>query len=315
MIITLRGTHHHTKAVVEAGALLAASTALVKSKKTILLQFTATETVSALNVLRGKELQANMINGMKVFEEDGLDTLAMYSDTQQIGKEQLDDTTSAIMEKANLFDVLKPSNQKEFYETLDVSALRKIIDGAKEVYDYVYVILPSNEYIVKKICELADENIIVVPHGPASTKYVKTEDKKPVSYLVTDYEPNSKFSAKILQKAYGTKRLYTIPHNYLYKDALLDNNLLGFVLTNKKNMKEDINYAFTSSVMKLLNRYVAGTDDDEDNELDLPTKPKAKDQSLKPVENQPLPDDAAQEIVVQKGKLFKRRDKQVTINL
>ena len=110
----------------------------------------------------------------------------------------------------------------------------------------------------------------------------------------------------MVKKAYNTKKVYTVPHNYLYKDALLGKNMLGFIMRNKKDMKDDINYPFTASLNLLLNRLVAGMDDDED-EMDLPQKTKTPEPPKK--ELQEIPDGAAQEVVVKKGGLFKKKEK------
>lgn len=314
MVISIRAIAGKEKSAVECGALLAGMTALCKSKKTVLLQYTAGETVSALDVLKGRDLEENRIfgDGVQTYSENGLDSMRVYASSMQLGKEQFNDTVAPIMEKANLFDVLKPSTQKDFYDMVELGHLTAIIEGSKELYDYTYVILPNNENIVKKVTAICDENIVVVPHGPVTKDFIVTDDKKPVSYLISDFESSSKYDVKMVKKAYNTKKVYTVPHNYLYKDALLGKNMLGFIMRNKKDMKDDINYPFTASLNLLLNRLVAGMDDDED-EMDLPQKTKTPEPPKK--ELQEIPDGAAQEVVVKKGGLFKKKEKQVTINL
>ena len=310
MIITVRGLKNGLASAASVTALLSAMTAVVKSKKTIAFQITAYDAPSVIDYLEGKQLRAEAINaGFRVWKDEGIDALIVRSETADLTKEHFDQTVTAISEKDNLFDVLKPTQKREFFTFLTESNVQNIIEGSKSVYDYIFILLPELQEVIDIAWKIADENIIVIPQGP---KVEIDEDLTKSTLLVNDYEPDSIYTAKSIAKDYGVKKVYVLPHNYQYRDALLQKTLLDFVLKNKKDIKSDINFDFTSSVMQLLGKYIAGINDDEEEEDKYPEK-KPKKEKLRPQEIEEIPDEAVQEIIVKKG-LF-RRKKTFTVDL
>ena len=311
MVITIRGLKHGAANAASVTALLSAMVATVKSKKTFVMQLTGYGEPSVIDFLEGKQLAAEEINlGFKVWRDEGIDAITVRAETADLTKEHFDQTVTAISEKENLFDVLKPTQKKEFFDFIQEESIINIIDGAKEFYDYIFILLPENKEIIDAVAKRAEENIIVIPQGP---KVEMENVPEKVTFIVNDFEKNSIYTIRDIAKDYGVKKLYVLPHNYQYRDAIIQRTLLDFVLKNKKDIKSDVNYEFTNSIMQLLSKYVAGIDEeDEEEEEELPKK-KPKKETLIPDDIDDIPDDAIQEIVVKKG-LF-RKKKRLTADL
>ena len=314
MIITVRGLKNGLANAASVTALLAAMTAIVKSKKTLAIQITPYDAASILDYLEGKQLHAEEINaGFKVWKDEGIDALLVRSETSDLTKEHFDQTATAISDKENLFDVLKPTQKKEFFAFMKWDAIVNIIEGAKTVYDYIFILLAEMPELIEIAKEKADENIIVIPQGP---KVEIDDDLTKTTLIVNDFEKDSIYTSKNIAKEYGVKKIYTLPHNYQYRDALLQKTLLDFVLKNKKDIKADVNFDFTSSVMSLLGKYVAGINDDEDEDIEktMPKK-KPKEEKMQADEIDPIEDQAIQEIIVKKGPFGIFKSKKLTADL
>ena len=310
MVITVRGLKNGMASAASVTALLSAMTATVKSKKTFAMQLTEYGEPSVIDYLEGKQLKAEELNlGFNVWRDEGIDAITVRTETADLTKEHFDQTVTAISEKENLFDVLKPTLKKEFFDFITEESILNIIDGAKNFYDYIFILLPENKDIIDIVEKRAEQNIIVIPQGPR----VEIENiPKFVTYIVNDFEKDSIYTVRDIAKDYGVKKVYTLPHNYQYRDALIQKTLLDFVLKNKKDIKADVNYEFTQSVMQLLSKYIAGVDDEDDEEeVEKAEKTTEKvrevKQSLIPDDIDDIPDDAIQEIVVKKGLFTKKK--------
>lgn len=310
MIVTIRGLQEGLKNAASVTALLSAMTAIVRSKKTLMMQLTGFEEASALQMLEGKSLREQELQmTFKMYRDEGIDAIMVRAETSDLTKEHFDQTVTEVLDKQNLFDVLKETNKREFYDFLDKAKVRNILKGAKQVYDYIYVLLPEREEVIQMVQEMSDEDIVVVPQGPA-VEIDYTE--KPFTVIVNDFESKSIYDPRVMAKSYGVKKIYTLPHNYMYRDAIISQTLVDFVLENRKDMREDINYEFTSSVIKLLNKYITGEIDDDEEENDVEKMPKIDDFDTTDFpELKELPDESIQEVYVKKG-LFGRKKKKLT---
>ena len=308
MIISVRDSQNSTLDAAALTALLAGMTAIIKSKKTLAIQLTNATENSVVNVLAGQALRDNSIKEMYSFTDEGLDSLLLRSETVELNKEHYDECVTPLLEKENMLDVLKPTKKIEFKEIFSIELLQNILTNTKNVYDYVYVMLPNDDKdIISEVTALTDEDLILIPQGKKVP--VNTDNKK--TYLVIkDFEPTSKFDESSMKKKYGVKKLYYIMHNVSYKDALISENLLDFLLVNKKTIKEDDNYSFTASVRALIDRYVLDKDDDEEEEELSSTKEK---DILTAEEMDIIPESAIQEVTVRKG-LFGKK-KKIMVNM
>lgn len=311
MIITVRGLNDGMKDAAAITALLASMTAIVKSKKTVAMQFTGMEAPSILDYLSGKQIQENEISqAFKLYTDDGIDGLLIRAETAELSREHFDETVTALLDKEHLLDIIKITNKRDFYETFTKEKILNIIEGAKQLYDYIYVLLPEKSDIIEIMTDpdnvLSDENIICVPQGPQVD--LGRDVPLNLTILAYDFEAASKYDVKSMAKYYGVRRVYTLPPDFLYRDAVYSRTLLDFVIRNKKDMREDYNYDFTHSVMQLLGKYVAGgsgDDDDDESVEDAPVKERLD--TTEERELKELPDEAIQEITVKKGLFGKKK--------
>ena len=311
MIISVRDSQNITSDSASTVALLASMTAISKSKKTLVIQVTPSTDDSVLNILAGKAIRENSIKEIYSYADEGLDSLLMRAETAELAKEQYDECITPLLEKENMLDILKPSKKVDFREVYSIELLDNVLANTKDIYDYVFILIPNNDKeILEFITERTDEDLVVIPQG--KSEKVDLSNKK--TYLVVKFfESESRFDVASIKKKYGIKKVYTIPHNVAYRDSVLSETVLDFVLANKKNIKDDNNFYFMDSLKTLIDRYVLDKDDDEEEAEKPKMKHKKEVSILMADDKQELPDDAIQEVTVKTG-LF-RKKKKIMINL
>ena len=125
MIITIRDANGNVNNSVCAAALIAGMTAITKSKKTLILQFTPPTEKNVLTVMAGKSIRENSL--LYSFQDDGLDSLALKADNNDLSKEHFDECVSPILEKENMLDVLKPTKVEQYKTITSNEVLESII--------------------------------------------------------------------------------------------------------------------------------------------------------------------------------------------
>lgn len=120
-----------------------------------------------------------------------------------------------------------------------------------------------------------------------------------------------------MKKAYGVKKLFTVPYSVACRDARVSESMLDYIMKNRKDQKNDDNYELFQALYDLVDRYVVDKDDEDEEELE----DKVKDQKLL-VDKHPLadeqdilPEDAVQEVIVKKKGLFAKKEKKIMINM
>ena len=312
MVISIRDANGRTKNTVTAAGLIGGITAVSKSKNTLILQFTPAGELSILDVMAGKSIKENQIQSIYNFSDDGLDGIAIRADSNDLSKEHFDECVTPLLEKDNMLDVLKPTKSENYRDVLSEEIFENIIKGAKSVYEYVYIILPRDEddkKLVDMVMGYTDEDLVIVPQGPKQE--VDLSNQK-TNLVIINYEASSKFDLHSMKKAYGVKKLYTIPYSVACRDARISETLLDFVILNRKDLKTDDNYSLFSSLNTLIERYVTNKDDDEEEEVKLEEQPQADVKVQQPQDV--LPEDSVQEVIVRKG-LFKKKEKKIMINM
>lgn len=312
MVISIRDANGRTKNTVTAAGLIGGITAVSKSKNTLILQFTPAGELSILDVMAGKSIKENQIQSIYNFSDDGLDGIAIRADSNDLSKEHFDECVTPLLEKDNMLDVLKPTKSENYRDVLSEEIFENIIKGAKSVYEYVYIILPRDEddkKLVDMVMGYTDEDLVIVPQGPKQE--VDLSNQK-TNLVIINYEASSKFDLHSMKKAYGVKKLYTIPYSVACRDARISETLLDFIILNRKDLKTDDNYSLFSSLNTLIERYVTNKDDDDEEEAKLEDQPQA---DVKVQQSQDiLPEDSVQEVIVRKG-LFKKKEKKIMINM
>lgn len=312
MVISIRDANGRTKNTVTAAGLIGGITAVSKSKNTLILQFTPAGELSILDVMAGKSIKENQIQSIYNFSDDGLDGIAIRADSNDLSKEHFDECVTPLLEKDNMLDVLKPTKSENYRDVLSEEIFENIIKGAKAVYEYVYIILPRDEddkKLVDMVMGYTDEDLVIVPQGPKQE--VDLSNQK-TNLVIINYEPSSKFDLRSMKKAYGVKKLYTIPYSVACRDARISETLLDFIILNRKDLRTDDNYSLFSSLNTLIERYVTNKDDDEEEEVKLEEQTQADVKVQQPQDV--LPEDSVQEVIVRKG-LFKKKEKKIMINM
>lgn len=317
MLISVRDVNGNTKNAAIVAGLIGGITAVGKSKKTLILQFTAANEISVLDMLSGADIKRNSLQSIVKFTDDGLDGIAIRADSNDLIKEHFDECATDLLEKDNMLDVLKPTKSENYREVLSKDVFENIIQGASEVYEYVYVILPNTEQdpeLVELVTAHTDEDLVVISQGPKAD--VDLSNKK-TNLVVINYGATSKFDLHSMRKAYGVKKLFTVPYSVACRDARVSESLLDYIIKNRKDQKFDDNYDLFQALYALVERYVVDKEDDEEEELEE----RVKEQPLMVDENpvgRPqdiLPEDAVQEVIVRKKGLFAKKEKKIMINL
>lgn len=309
MIVSIRDSQPMSDNAISLTAVISAITAIAKSKKTLVIQLTPSKVESVLNYLYGKTLKEQDLSSVyRRYEDDGLDALFIRAETTDLTTEHFNDCATPIFEKENLLDILKPTKQIEYKKIINIENLKDIAKSAQETYDYVYILSPFDDpEIMDRVREIADENIVTVPQGHCINETLDEKD----TIVVCDFEFTSRFDQKYMKKAYGVKKLYYMPHNVEFKDSIITQNILDFVLKNKKDMKEDNNYSFVYSLLSLVNKYVVGVET-EDEEININRKNKADyEQGINELTE--IPGENVQEVTVKVGRF--KKTKKMMINI
>lgn len=311
MIISIRDAEKKLIDGAKVVSMLAGITSVGNSKKTLVLQFTPPTEDSVLNVLTGKAIKENEIMSMYAFSDDGLDGMAIRAENADLTKEHFDECATPVLEKENMLDVLKPTKSEKYREVLSDEVFENILKGSRKVYDYIYVLIPNKDpALVEMVTQYTDEDIILVPQGEKVE--VDLSNGKTI-LCVKEFEAASKFDYTSLKKRYGVKKLYTVPYNVSFRDAVTTQTVLDYILINKKIIKEDDNFSLFHSINTLIKRYVTN-EEDEDDEIESQFASKEVSIPMMVDKMDELPPDSIQEVTVKRG-LFRRKEKRIMINL
>lgn len=311
MIVSILDAENRVDEAAAITALIAGVSAIAKSKKTLVLQYTDAGMTSILDILSGREIKGNEIRDIYSYDDDGLDALLLRAETSDLTKEHYDECVTKLLEKDNMFDVIRPTAKSNLYELTEDGALKNILINAKPIYDYVFVLIPGDKAKRRKlVTDLSDEDIVIVPQGKDIGSVDVSNGKTNV--LVKDYEADSRFDLSGMRKKYGVKKIYTIPHNVGFRDAVMLESLLDFILRNRKDIKGDDNYLLTSSLNELMGRYVSDNHD-EDEEISLETA--VAGSYLVKDDLTLLPESSVQEVNVKRGLFGRKKSSQILIDL
>lgn len=316
MIISVRDAGGKTKNAAIVAGLVGGITAVGKSKKTLILQFTPAEDISVLDILAGEQIRNNTIESIIKFSDDGIDGIAIRADSNDLTKEHFDECVTDLLEKDNMLDILKPTKSENYREVISEAVFENILQGSKSVYEYVYVILPNmkqDKELVDMVTSYTDEDLVVVSQGP---KQEVSLDKK-THLVVNNYGATSKYDLYSMKKAYGVKKLFTVPYSVACRDARVSENLLDFIIKNRKDQKGDDNYELFKALYAIVDRYVVDKEEEDEEELDTKVKEQPPVLNNLPEEEAQdiLPEEAIQEVTVKKKGLFAKKEKKIMVNM
>lgn len=305
MIIAVRDAENNFRQGAAMTALLAGITAIGKSKRTIAMQLTGFTQDSIIDILYGKAIKNNTIRDIYSFKDDGIDGLLLRAETADLTKEHYDECVTPLLQKENMFDVIKPTSKPNIMDIIEGDVLENVIKNAESVYDYVYLFIPTDDTkLYEEVTRYTDEELIMVPQG--MTMKIDLANGK-THIVVKDFEEASKFDLSYIRKQYNVKTLYTLPYNVGYWDAVISENLLDFILVNRNDIKSDDNYSFSRSIWNMISKFVTSKGDMDDEEDSNKFSSKQEKQYLTAEEKTEIPETAIQQVKVKKG-LFRKED-------
>lgn len=169
MIISIRDANGRTKNAAIVASLVGGITAVGKSKKTLIVHFTKPSEPNALDMLSGTAIKRNTLQSIVKFADDGLDGIAMRADNNDLTKEHFDECVTDLLDKDNMLDILKPHKSEDYRTLVSMDVFENIIQGSKDVYEYVYIVLPSDTQdpeLVEFVTSYTDEDLVVISQGP-----------------------------------------------------------------------------------------------------------------------------------------------------
>lgn len=295
MIISVHGTEYGKRSSAPILSLLASLTMLQRNKKTLILPLCRCENGMDLEMLMDAKTkldnEAASVDGIYEFNDNGIDAFFRQTSAGRLTATHFEDYTVALAKIKHYLDITPPSSQPDFEDMLggieeDVQLLFK---AANEVYNYTFVLVnSSNEPVTHMVDKMADRIIITVRQGKTESLTWDLYDddqelRKKTFFLVEDYEKESGFDIGALKKGYRTKKLYTLPHNVQFRDAVESGSILQYALKNAKAVQGDYNYELSDAVRRLMDAISGKTamqEDEEQLESELTAKEKKADATV-----------------------------------
>lgn len=255
MIITVQGYNKKANHAEQVTAILAGMTAYQTGMKTLVLQLVNNRSNTVESMLTGIQETEKLIgSGKSLFAEEGMDALLRAADSGKLLKEDFDQYCTAMMKIENALDVCGISKASSLEETLlnenKMENVRSLIESAKSVYDIIYILAPTNnEILSEKINAMADKAVYCIYQGESQKKPMHGK----INYcIVSNFDSDSQFSIKYMQKTLGKGRWGNIPYCTGCSDAARSGNLLRFIRQNRNDGREDANYRFSENVKSIV---------------------------------------------------------------
>lgn len=238
----------HTVPYVAAVSIMAA----INYKLNVLVSHTDVERSSLERVFFKSDTDTSMIS----FNDIGLDALDRLARNSRLHEVQVKDYTVELIKER--LDVLTGSSKTE-YKSFDTEILIAIFDQIKNQYDVNFVNINGdldndfNREIISKsdlIVACINQNLWMLESyfGEHSEVRKIVESKKHV-YVMGNYDKDSKYNANNVRRRFRLKdKIYTIPYNIGYFDALNDSKSIDFIMKNSKCKTGDFNYDFTKNL-------------------------------------------------------------------
>lgn len=257
MITTITGYNGKKNKSTFVTAALSGMCSMTKGTKTLVIQLIDKDLESVEYILSGVEDTKVIFNKGLTFTNEGIDGLIRTADSAiRISQEDFDQMSLALR-KENRLDVAEMTKSNNFTMSLRqrVDNIKAILRNANDVYDDVFVLLPSNAPdIVEEINEqeIVDRSIYCMTQGHFGE--AKICGKHPIM-LVTEFDEDSKYTLYNLRKtlklnsSVGTKKL---SYNVGASDAAKSSELLRFIANNRDLGPEDTNYQWYKDLKDLI---------------------------------------------------------------
>lgn len=277
MIIEFQGTLNNEQEAVKAMTFIAALNAFRTNKKTALFSFMGNKVSGNLEDIaippEVDDLQdasgvnfANQFN----FNDTGIDAILRRADTGRFTAEQLDNCVTPTVRDKNGLDIVKTTKDSRFEEDLAArfDTIQTILECATSIYDYIFVYVSSQHRdFLEKMGNFVDKIVIVAPQGKVQplSETVKSFQKK-TGLVITNFDENSKYTLRVLKKAYGIANMTPLPYNIKFQDACESGAVISFAMKNVHPDKSDVNLGLIEQA-KAAMHFIDGKADE--TEVDL----------------------------------------------
>ncbi len=259
MVLMVQGSYVSENEATAIAASIAVTAAINNNHKTLVMQLTDNKSISALTILKGKEIAENTITELGTYqiEDRGIDALLRRASSIKLVKETFDSSTEPMLSYENYLDVADITKKNDFTKTLSVNGMKNILKYANDVYGMIIIILDGkNEQIMAEMLDLCDAYVTCIRQAPAPHA-LNTVDGKKSYFAVADFDSNSKYNLQYLKKIYNSNNFYAIPYNSEYHDAVISGTLLRFMLKNNVPEKEDDNSKLREAIMDLTDAVIS----------------------------------------------------------
>lgn len=270
MVLMVQGSYVSDNDATAIASAIAVTSAMNNSHKTLVMQLTNNKSVSALSILKGKEIAENTITELGTYhiEDKGIDALLRRAASIKLVKETFDSSTEPMLSYENYLDIADITKKNDFVKTLSISGLKNILKYANDVYSMIIIILDGrNEEIMAQMLDLCDAYVTCIKQGPAPHAFNTCEGKK--NYLaVSGFDTHSKYNLAFLKKSYGNANMFALPYNTEFHDAVISGTLLRFLLKNNDPEKEDDNSKLREAIIDLTDAVLGDKKKAEKKELE-----------------------------------------------
>ena len=260
-VILIKGTNEAFNNVDRIAAAIASNCISRFNKRTLILQTNASHPVE--DVMLGYRLHTEKLTGEFAMNDEGIDALLRRAEMGTLTREQFSDCCVSIVKQMNNFDIASPPTDKDFSRHLCENDIlfKQLLKSAINIYEFIIIIADANDKpLISKLEANEDitKIVICVSQGEAE-KYDKNPVKQTV-FVVDEFDPNSVFNMKVLNKVYGTKAIFPILYNTAFRDACIKNQAVRFLFTDYKPETEDANYEFVERITNLVS-FLIGMDE------------------------------------------------------
>lgn len=283
MIIGIQSSPKKKNNYTGIASLLSSLTALMCNAKTLVIPFCNSNIPSVDKLLDYESIKEERERDNKnySFDKNEIDTLIRNAKISEIQRGVLETKSVSLIatKDESILNIIRPTLSPTFESNMveEEDAIRKVLERANEDFQYVFVILPRQDDLKKKILKYCNYNIICVPQSDAVEAVTfadvdlskSTNEGQKDIFVVADFDEESAYTIQRMRRVYKTKCLYPCLHNSAYKDAFTDKKILNFVRNNFKSSEEENNYQFFLQLKTLIEEFATEVkaDDYVDNYL------------------------------------------------
>jgi cellulose biosynthesis protein BcsQ len=235
-----------------------------------------TQTHFNLNNLEAPLVSTSSVIGKEYLMDVGIDALARSIKSSPLDADIIENCSISLLNKQLNLLPCTSKNNRDIYENDMSKTITGILHAVSCYHDIVFIDTNSGRNdLTIKILENADlivvnlsQNRIMLDDYAMNYKF----DNKKIFYLIGNYNSNSKYNLKNIQKSYQwmkNKNTAVIPYNTEYMDAQSDGQVIQFMMKNMDCEKNESNTYFIREIKTAVTKIMkyAGLERQEKNGL------------------------------------------------